>query len=154
MFLFFSNRLGCLGSIAISIVGTALLLMVMRSCAVRAQEIPRVTLDDFVEVSQRLLGRSNLDRETAQIYLTALNADADSAVTLAYVVQSNGNPTPEQRALSATIVQWWQTGVYEIHGEPRLAARSRAVWSAYPAAVESMIESKLHEERVHAAPQA
>jgi hypothetical protein len=33
MFVFFSNRLGCLGSIAVSIVGTALLLLLMRSCA-------------------------------------------------------------------------------------------------------------------------
>lgn len=32
VFVFFSNRLGCLGSIALSIVGTALLLMLMRSC--------------------------------------------------------------------------------------------------------------------------
>jgi hypothetical protein len=32
MFVFFSNRLGCLGSIAVSIVGTALLLLLMRSC--------------------------------------------------------------------------------------------------------------------------
>jgi hypothetical protein len=32
VFVFFSNRLGCLGSIAVSIVGTALLLMLMRSC--------------------------------------------------------------------------------------------------------------------------
>jgi hypothetical protein len=33
VFVFFSNRLGCLGSIAVSIVGTALLVMLMRSCA-------------------------------------------------------------------------------------------------------------------------
>ena len=32
VFVFFSNRLGCLGSIAVSIVGTALLLFLMRSC--------------------------------------------------------------------------------------------------------------------------
>ena len=32
VFVFFSNRLGCLGSIAVSIVGTALLIMLMRSC--------------------------------------------------------------------------------------------------------------------------
>jgi hypothetical protein len=102
-----------------------------------AQESPRVTLDDFIDVSQRLLSSPKLDRETAQIYLDALNADADTAVTLEYVVQSNGNPTPEQAALRATIVAWWQTGVYEIHGEPRLAARSRAMWSAYPKPVAS-----------------
>jgi hypothetical protein len=105
--------------------------------AASAQDASRVTLDDFVAVSERLLRSANLDRETAQLYLTALNADTDTAVTLAYVVQSNGNPTPEQRALSATIVHWWQSGVYEINGEPRLAARSRAVWSTYPKPVES-----------------
>jgi hypothetical protein len=29
MFVFFSNRLGCLGSIAVSLVGTALLLLIL-----------------------------------------------------------------------------------------------------------------------------
>jgi hypothetical protein len=105
---------------------------VIGSVAARAQDAPRVSLDDFVEVSQRLLRSANLDRETAQMFLTALNADADNAVTLAYVVQSNGNPTPEQKALSATIIEWWRTGVYQMNGEPRLVARSRALWSAYP----------------------
>jgi hypothetical protein len=33
VFVFFSNRLGCLGSIAVSIVGTALLILLMRSCS-------------------------------------------------------------------------------------------------------------------------
>jgi hypothetical protein len=33
VFVFFSNKLGCAGSIAISVIGTALLLMLMRSCA-------------------------------------------------------------------------------------------------------------------------
>ena len=97
-----------------------------------AQDSSRVTLDQFIELSERLLRRKNLDRETAQIYLTALNADADAAVTLAYVFQSNGNPTPEQKVLSAAIIDWWRTGVYELGGETRLAARSRAQWSAYP----------------------
>jgi hypothetical protein len=32
VFVFFSNRFGCLGSIAISIVGTALLVLLMRHC--------------------------------------------------------------------------------------------------------------------------
>jgi hypothetical protein len=97
-----------------------------------AQHTPAVTLDEFVELSERLLRRANVDRETAQLYLTALNGDADDSVTLAWVVQSNGNPTPEQRVLSAKIVDWWRTGVYEINGESRLAARSRAIWAAYP----------------------
>jgi hypothetical protein len=33
VFVFFSNRLGCLGSIAVSIGGTVLLVMLMRGCA-------------------------------------------------------------------------------------------------------------------------
>jgi hypothetical protein len=33
MFVFFSNRFGCLGSIAISVVLSALLLFVMRGCS-------------------------------------------------------------------------------------------------------------------------
>jgi len=33
VFFFFSNKLGCFGSIAVSIVGTALLILLLRSCA-------------------------------------------------------------------------------------------------------------------------
>lgn len=33
MFAFFSNRLGCLGSIVVSILGTILLLVLMRGCS-------------------------------------------------------------------------------------------------------------------------
>jgi hypothetical protein len=33
MFVFFSNRLGCAGSIAVSIVGTVLLILLIRSCS-------------------------------------------------------------------------------------------------------------------------
>jgi hypothetical protein len=33
MFAFFSNRLGCLGSILVSLLGTALLILLTRSCS-------------------------------------------------------------------------------------------------------------------------
>ena len=33
MFAFFSNRLGCLGSIAVSLIGTVILLLLMRACS-------------------------------------------------------------------------------------------------------------------------
>ena len=33
MFVFFSNRLGCLGSIAISLVLSALLILLLRGCS-------------------------------------------------------------------------------------------------------------------------
>ncbi len=32
MFVFFSNRFGCLGSILISVVGTALLFLLLKGC--------------------------------------------------------------------------------------------------------------------------
>lgn len=32
MFVFFSNRLGCLGSIVVSIIGTLLLVLLLRAC--------------------------------------------------------------------------------------------------------------------------
>jgi hypothetical protein len=33
MFFFFSNRLGCLGSVLVTVVGSLLLLALMRSCS-------------------------------------------------------------------------------------------------------------------------
>jgi hypothetical protein len=32
MFAFFSNRLGCLGSIAVSVIGTIVIIVLMRGC--------------------------------------------------------------------------------------------------------------------------
>ena len=33
MFAFFSNRLGCLGSLAVSIIGSLILILAMRACS-------------------------------------------------------------------------------------------------------------------------
>jgi hypothetical protein len=33
MFAFYSNRLGCIGSIVVSLIGTVLVIVAMRSCA-------------------------------------------------------------------------------------------------------------------------
>jgi hypothetical protein len=33
MFVFFSNRLGCAGSVAVSVAGTILLILLIRSCS-------------------------------------------------------------------------------------------------------------------------
>ena len=60
-----------------------------------------ISLDEFIELSQRLLGRSKLDRAIAQIYLGALSSDADTAIHLATLAQSSGNPTPEQAVRSS-----------------------------------------------------
>ena len=84
-----------------------------------------------MDVSQRLLGRSKLDRAAAQLYLDAVLSNADDAIALAYLVESNNNPTPEMKALAGTIIEWWYTGVYTIKGESRLATHTGALmWSA------------------------
>ena len=111
---------------------SALLAIGSRAPALARQPRPVTTsLDDFLELSARLLGRSKLDRDVAQIYLDAMHADPETAIHLATLVQSSGNPTPEQAALSRTIIEWWYTGVYTIDGKPRLATHSGALmWSA------------------------
>jgi len=89
------------------------------------------TLDDFMALSARLVGVPKLDREIGAIYLAALNGDADQAGTLAYLVEVNGNPTPEMKALAATIIEWWYTGVYQVTGKDRLATHTGAlIWSS------------------------
>ena len=103
----------------------------LRAFAPRPSPAAPTSLDEFLEVSQRLLGRSKLDREIAQVYLDAVLSSADDAVQLAYLVESNANPTPEMKALASTIIEWWYTGVYTINGAPRLATHSGALmWSA------------------------
>jgi len=103
----------------------------LRALARQPSAAVSISLDQFIEVSQRLLGRSKLDREIAQIYLDAVLSNADDAVQLAYLVESNANPTPEMRALAGTIIEWWYTGVCTINGMPRLATHTGALmWSA------------------------
>ena len=90
-----------------------------------------ISLDQFIELSQRLLERSKLDREVAQIYLDAVRSNPEDAVTLEYLVQSNGNPTPEMKVLASTIIEWWYTGVYTVGGQRRVATHTGAlVWTA------------------------
>jgi len=103
----------------------------LRALALRPPAVAPTSLDEFLDLSQRLLGRSKLDPGIGQIYLNALVADADTAIYLATLVQSNGNPTPEQTAVAQTIVEWWYTGVYIVEGKPRLATHTGALmWSA------------------------
>jgi Membrane bound FAD containing D-sorbitol dehydrogenase len=103
----------------------------LRAIEAKSRSLAPTSLDEFVEVSQRLLARPKLDREIAQIYLDAVLSNADDAVQLAYLVESNANPTPEMKALASTIIEWWYTGVYRVDGKPRLATHTGALmWSA------------------------
>src|SRR5436190_21341460 len=103
----------------------------LRAIVARSRSIAPTSLDEFLDVSQRLLGRAKLDREIAQVYLDAVLSNPDDAIALAYLVESNNNPTPEMKALAGTIIEWWYTGVYTMKGEARLATHSGALmWSA------------------------
>jgi len=56
---------------------------------------------------------------------------AARVLQLANLAASNGNPTPELRALSATIVEWWYTGVYTVGDDKRVATHTGALmWNA------------------------
>lgn len=102
-----------------------------RLLAVRQPRPAPISLDEFVELSGRVLGRTKLDPEIAKIYYDALLADPDSAIHAATLFQSNGNPTPEQAALSQTIIEWWYTGIYTIDGKRRVATHTGALmWAA------------------------
>ena len=110
---------------------TLLAFLAPASRAFAQQKPTAITLDEFVDLSSRLLQRSKLDSQVAQIYLDALSADADTAIHLATLYQSNGNPTPEQADLSRTIIEWWYTGTYTIGKERKLATHTGALmWGA------------------------
>lgn len=99
--------------------------------AARQPTASAISLEEFTELSERLLQRSTLDPEVAQIYLDALSADSNTAVHLATLYENAGNLTPEQAELSRTIIEWWYTGVYAIGTERKLATHAGAlVWSA------------------------
>lgn len=98
--------------------------------ASRAAAAP-TSLDDFVRLSERLLGRSKLDRDLAKTYLDVLNADADRASMLTRLVESSNTSTPDMKGLENTIIEWWYTGVYTVNGTPHLVTHTGALmWSA------------------------
>jgi hypothetical protein len=106
----------------------ALFVPASRALASNAQA---TSLDDFVELSERLTGAAKLDRDVARIYLDALLGDRNAVPVLAYLVEANNNPTPEMRALSETIVEWWYTGICTVDGKQQLATHSGALaWGA------------------------
>jgi hypothetical protein len=98
----------------------------------RQTRTPAISLDEFVRLSQRLLGRTNLDARVAATYFTALIADAATVPLLARLAQGPGTDlTPAHLALERTIIEWWYTGVYTVGGERRLATHTGSLmWAA------------------------
>jgi hypothetical protein len=79
------------------------------------------SLDDFLALSSRLTGRTDLDRAAAGTLLNALLSTAGNAARLR-------NP---DAALEREIIASWYTGIYELRGEKRLATHAGALkWRA------------------------
>jgi len=93
---------------------------------------PATSVDEFLRLSRRLVGRTRLDAQIAATYLDALLADAANRPLLARLARETGAaPTPAHAALERTIIEWWYTGTYAVGGERRLATHTGALmWSA------------------------
>ena len=100
-----------------------------------------MSVDEFLSLSQRLVGRPTLDAQLAGTYLNALLAVPGNAARLAQLARGAASPRsperlalpdgPERLALERTIIEWWYTGAYTLAGEPRLATHTGALmWNA------------------------
>lgn len=79
------------------------------------------TLDDFVALSSRLTGRSDLDRDAANVFLEALLSTPGGSARLRQ---------PDE-ALEREIITAWYTGLYTVGGETRLFTHTGALqWRA------------------------
>lgn len=88
--------------------------------------------DDFMRLSQRLVGNHHLDAETGAIYLDALLAVPENGPLLARLARaSGGDLDAAHAALERTILECWYTGIYTLRGERRVATHTGALmWSA------------------------
>jgi hypothetical protein len=79
-------------------------------------------LDEFLALSSRLTGHSNLDRQAAGIFLK--NLLATPGVTAARLARPDAN-------LERDIIVAWYTGVQQVRGEARLVTHTGALqWRA------------------------
>lgn len=94
-----------------------------------------ISEEEFLRLSQRLVGRATLDAQIAATYLNALLAVPANIPLLADLARGAApdlRPTQEHLALEGTIIEWWYTGRYTLGGgEPRLATHTGALmWEA------------------------
>ena len=93
---------------------------------------PAISVDEFLRLSQRLVGRSRLDAQIGITYLNALLTDPANGPLLARLVRDAGPAlTPAHAAVERTIIEWWYTGTYAVGGKRRVATHTDALmWSA------------------------
>jgi hypothetical protein len=79
------------------------------------------SLEEFLALSSRLTGRTDLDRAAADTFLKALLSTPGNAAKLKH---------PDAPLERAIIVSWY-TGVHDVRGEQRLATHTGAIkWRA------------------------
>ena len=108
-----------------------LVLAALFAAAARLRAQPAaISVDAFLSLSQRLVGRPTLDAQVAAIYLNALVAVPANVPLLAQLARGAAS-SPEQLALERTIIECWYTGIYTVNGERRVATHIGALmWSA------------------------
>ena len=93
---------------------------------------PDVSTPDFLALSSRLTGRTNLDAAVAAKYLGAFNGDAKYRSLLADLVRDENARTPAHVELENEIITSWYTGTYTIDGVPRVASYAGALmWTVF-----------------------
>lgn len=122
------------------LVLAALLAPVARLRAITQRTLTSTTgpaamsVDEFLRLSQRLVGRTRLDAQLAATYLNALLAVPGNIPLLAQLARSTATGpdlTPAHLALERTIIEWWYTGTYTLKGGRRLATHTGALmWDA------------------------
>jgi hypothetical protein len=95
---------------------------------------PAMSVDEFLRVSQRLVGRTRLDAQVAATYLNALLAVPTNVPLLVLLARGSApdpDPAASLLAMEHTIIEWWYTGIYTLNGERRLATHTGALmWTA------------------------
>ena len=109
-----------------------LMAMLLVPALPRRARAQRISVEDFVKLSERLTRRANLDARVATLYCNALMADPANVSLLARLVQDSGAElTPAHISLERAIIECWYTGTYTVKGERRLATHTGALmWAA------------------------
>jgi len=93
---------------------------------------PETSAADFLALSSRLTGRTNLDAATAATYLGAFNDDVKYRPLLADLVRDGKATTAAHVQLEREIITAWYSGMYTIDGVLRVANYAGALmWTVF-----------------------
>jgi len=105
-------------------------LLAAGAVSARARVETALSLDQFLSISNRLLGIDDLDRNTAGKFLEGLLASGREAV-LARLVSGVDTSSDGARNLANDIVASWYSGIYETGHGPAVATYNEAMmWRA------------------------